>query len=146
MYYTMAEGGAPGWFMPLVNYHWTLVANIKRDPFEQTVGFGETKSFAALGGQLGAPSTAYVYDWNILPIGQQLWEKELYSYKEFPPLQAAKTSTTSMASSRKWKSTKGMTSASLSGCSANCVCDATIGAAQKGRPHFWLPAGDISKS
>ena len=24
MYYTMAEGGATGWFLPLVNYHWTL--------------------------------------------------------------------------------------------------------------------------
>ena len=26
-------------------------------------------------------STAYLYDWNMLPIGQQLWEKELYSYE-----------------------------------------------------------------
>ena len=25
MYYTMAPGGASGWFLPLVNYHWTLV-------------------------------------------------------------------------------------------------------------------------
>jgi len=91
MYYTMAEGGGTGWFMPLVNYHWTLVDNIKRDPFEQTVGFGETKSAAAIGGQMGSPSTAYLYDWNMLPIGQQLWEKELYSFKEFPPLQAAET-------------------------------------------------------
>src|SRR5271157_3310867 len=91
MYYSMAEGGAAGWFMPLVNYHWTQVANIKRDPFEQTVGFGQTKSAAAIGGQLGAPSTAYLYDWNMLPIGQLLWEKELFSYKEFPPLQAAET-------------------------------------------------------
>ena len=37
MYYTMAQPGAAGWFLPLVNYHWTLVQNIKRDPFEQTV-------------------------------------------------------------------------------------------------------------
>jgi arylsulfatase len=29
-----------------------------------------------------------MYDWNILPIGQQLWEKELLSYQKFPPLQA----------------------------------------------------------
>ena len=27
----------------------------------------------------------------MLPIGQQLWEKELLSYKEFPPLQAPET-------------------------------------------------------
>ena len=77
--------------MPLQNYHWTLVANIKRDPFEQTVGFGETKSFAALGGQLGSPSTAYLFDWNMLPIDQQLWEQELASFSKFPPLQPPET-------------------------------------------------------
>ncbi len=27
----------------------------------------------------------------MLPIGQLLWEKELYSFKEFPPLQAPET-------------------------------------------------------
>ena len=27
------------------------------------------------------------YDWNLLPIGQMLWLKELESYKEFPPIQ-----------------------------------------------------------
>ena len=40
-----------------------------------------------LGGALGAPTTAYLYDWNMLPIGQALWLKELESYKEFPPMQ-----------------------------------------------------------
>ncbi len=34
-----------------------------------------------------APSTAYIYDWNILPIGQLLWLKELESYVTFPPMQ-----------------------------------------------------------
>ena len=43
------------------------------------------------GGALGAPSTAYIYDWNILPIGQQLWEKELESFAQFPPLQPPET-------------------------------------------------------
>ena len=38
-------------------------------------------------GALAAPATAYLYDWNMLPIGQLLWLKELESYKEFPPLQ-----------------------------------------------------------
>ena len=33
--------------------------------------------------------TAYLYDWNLLPIGQMLWEKELMSYKDYPPLQQA---------------------------------------------------------
>ncbi len=54
-YYEMANGGATGWFLPLVNYHWTQVDNIKRDPFEQAMGFGTAKTGAALGGQLGSP-------------------------------------------------------------------------------------------
>ena len=91
MYYSMAPGGASGWFLPLVNYHWTLVGNVKRDPFEQTISFSDSKSAMALGGALASPSTAYLYDWNMLPLGQLLWMKELYSYKEFPPLQAAET-------------------------------------------------------
>ena len=91
MYYSMAPGGASGWFLPLVSYHWTLVGNVKRDPFEQTISFSDSKSAMALGGSLASPSTAYLYDWNMLPIGQLLWTKELYSFKEFPPLQAAET-------------------------------------------------------
>jgi arylsulfatase len=27
----------------------------------------------------------------MLPIGQLLWEKELFSYKDFPPMQAPET-------------------------------------------------------
>ena len=76
--------------MPLIPFHWTLVQNIKRDPFEQAVGI-EVKTAAGLGGALGGPVTAYIYDWNMLPIGQQLWEKELMSYKTYPPLQAPET-------------------------------------------------------
>ncbi len=91
MYYSMAPGGATGWFLPLQNYHWTLVSNVKRDPFEQTVSFGDSKSAMALGGALASPTTAYLYDWNMLPIGQMLWMKELYTFKEFPPLQAPET-------------------------------------------------------
>jgi hypothetical protein len=68
-------------------YHWTQIANIKRDPFEQTVG-ADAKSLLGYAGSIGSPSTAYLYDWNILPIGQLLWTKELMSYKEFPPMQA----------------------------------------------------------
>jgi arylsulfatase len=89
--YTMAPRGGTGWFEELQTYHWSLVANIKRDPFEQSVGFGDTKSNAWLTGQMGSPSTSYLFDWNMLPIGQLLWEKELMSYKEFPPLQAPET-------------------------------------------------------
>ncbi len=35
--------------------------------------------------------TAFQYDWNMLPIGQQLWLKHLTSYHQFPPLQAPET-------------------------------------------------------
>jgi arylsulfatase len=90
MYYTMAQGGAEGWIQPLIPYHFTLVQNIKRDPFEQAVGPNQ-KTALGLGGALAGPVTGYLYDWNMLPIGQLLWEKELMSYKAFPPLQAPET-------------------------------------------------------
>jgi arylsulfatase A-like enzyme len=90
MYYNMSQPGAEGWIMPLIPFHWTLVQNIKRDPFEQAVGVAQ-QSAMSLGGSLAGPVTAYQYDWNMLPIGQLLWEKELMSYKTFPPLQAPAT-------------------------------------------------------
>jgi arylsulfatase A-like enzyme len=90
MYYTMSQPGPAGWIMPLVPFHFTLVQNIKRDPFEQAVGLDQ-KTAMSIGGALGGPVTAFQYDWNMLPIGQQLWEKQLMSYKTFPPLQAPET-------------------------------------------------------
>jgi arylsulfatase A-like enzyme len=90
MYYTMSQPGPAGWILPLIPFHFTLVQNIKRDPFETSVGI-EQKSAMALGGALGGPVTAFQYDWNMLPIGQQLWLKHLESYIEFPPLQAAES-------------------------------------------------------
>ena len=45
----------------------------------------------SLGGSLGGPMTAFQYDWNMLPIGQQLWMEQLMSYEKFPPLQAPET-------------------------------------------------------
>ena len=50
-----------------------------------------SKTLASVQGALAGPVSAYMYDWNMLPIGQLLWEKELMSYKTFPPLQAAET-------------------------------------------------------
>ena len=87
MYYNMSQPGATGWILPLIPFHFTLVQNIKRDPFEQAVGESQ-KTALGLGGALAAPSTAFLYDWNMLPIGQLLWLKELESYKQFPPMQA----------------------------------------------------------
>ena len=90
MYYTMSQPGPAGWIMPLIPFHFTLVQNIKRDPFEQAVGIDQ-KTAMSLGGALGGPMTAFQYDWNMLPIGQQLWLKDLMSYEKFPPLQAPET-------------------------------------------------------
>jgi arylsulfatase A-like enzyme len=87
MYYTMSQPGPAGWIMPLIPFHFTLVQNIKRDPFEQAVGVDQ-KTAMSLGGALGGPATAFQYDWNMLPIGQQLWAQHLASYEKFPPLQA----------------------------------------------------------
>jgi arylsulfatase A-like enzyme len=92
MYYTMSHSGAAGWLEPLKTYHFPLIQNIKRDPFEQYVSPDDTKSLLYFGGSLAAPSTAFMYDGlGIMPLGQQLWLKELESYKTYPPLQAPAT-------------------------------------------------------
>ncbi|MEO8739247.1 MAG: arylsulfatase [Casimicrobiaceae bacterium] len=85
-YYAMAPSSATGGLLGVQTYHWTQVNNIKRDPFEAAVG-AEQLTLLGMGGALAAPSTAYLYDWNLLPIGQLLWMKELMSYKQFPALQ-----------------------------------------------------------
>lgn len=90
MYYTMSQPGPAGWIMPLVPFHFTLVQNIKRDPFEQAVGIDQ-KTAMSIGGALGGPVTAFQYDWNMLPIGQQLWLKWFETLRAFPPLQAPAT-------------------------------------------------------
>ena len=64
------------------------VVNIKRDPFETSMGDGSGKrQISGSAGALAAPATAWIYDWNLLPMGQVLWLKELESYKKFPPMQ-----------------------------------------------------------
>jgi arylsulfatase A-like enzyme len=87
-YYTMVPDTAMGGLTGAITYHWTQLQNIMRDPFETTVG-AEGKSITGYGGNLAAPSTAYIYNWNMLPIGQLLWLKELESYVAFPPMQEA---------------------------------------------------------
>ena len=88
MYYTMVPTGPTSAMQGAVSYSWTMVNNIKRDPFEIAGGLDDIKTTMQIGGALASPSTAYIYDWNMLPLGQALWTKELESYKEFPPLQA----------------------------------------------------------
>src|SRR6266498_3261155 len=87
-YYTMMGSTGLAALNPATTFHWTQIQNIMRDPFENNVG-AEQKGALAAGGALASPSTAYLYDWNLLPIGQLLWQKELMSYIDFPPLQLA---------------------------------------------------------
>jgi arylsulfatase A-like enzyme len=85
-YYTMAGTCPTCGLAGDVTYGWTQIVNIARDPFEISA-LDDTKTVLGMGGALAAPSTAYIYDWNILPIGQLLWLKELETYREFPPMQ-----------------------------------------------------------
>ncbi len=86
IYFTMEGSGGASALMGPRQYGWAQVQNIRRDPFEQAVG-EDQKSVMSLGGTLASPSTAYIYNWNMLPVGQQLWLEELKSYVKFPPLQ-----------------------------------------------------------
>ena len=86
MYFAMVSDSPAGFINGVVPYAWTQVVNIKRDPFETSVGSWQ-KTLMGVGGAIAAPMTAYQYDWNMLPIGQALWLKELQSYIDFPMLQ-----------------------------------------------------------
>jgi arylsulfatase A-like enzyme len=88
MYYTMVGTSPVAAMAGSQSYAWTMVDNIKRDPFEIAGGLDDVKTALQLGGALAAPVTSYLYDWNMLPLGQLLWLKELETYKEFPPLQS----------------------------------------------------------
>jgi arylsulfatase len=92
LYYKVAGPGPAGWLGPLVDWHFPLIQNIKRDPFEQNVSPADAKSLLFFGGSLAAPSTAYMYDGlAMFPLGQLLWLKELESYQTYPPMQAPET-------------------------------------------------------
>jgi arylsulfatase A-like enzyme len=86
IYFTMVSDNPAGFLAGALPYHWAQVVNIKRDPFETAIG-SQYKTLFGMGGAISAPATAYVYDWNMLPIGQALWLKELESYSAYPPLQ-----------------------------------------------------------
>jgi arylsulfatase A-like enzyme len=86
MYFAMVSDEPSGFVNGVQQYAWTQVVNIKRDPFETSVG-NQLKTLMGVGGAISSPSTAYQYDWNMLPIGQQLWLMHLETYIKFPPLQ-----------------------------------------------------------
>jgi len=86
IYFTMVSDAPEGFIAGPLPYAWAQVVNIKRDPFETSVG-QQIKTLFGQAGALAAPSTAYIYDWNLLPIGQALWLKELETYQQYPPMQ-----------------------------------------------------------
>jgi len=86
MYFAMVSDDPAGFITGVVPYHWTQIVNIRRDPFETSTG-QQIKTLQGVGGALAGPITAYAYDWNLLPIGQALWLRELESYRDFPPMQ-----------------------------------------------------------
>ncbi len=86
IYFDMVSDAPAGFLAGALPYHWAQVVNIKRDPFESSIG-SQYKTLTGMGGAIGAPVTAYVYDWNMLPIGQALWLRELETYQRFPPMQ-----------------------------------------------------------
>jgi arylsulfatase len=86
LYFAMVSDSPEGFILGVRTIAWAQVVNIKRDPFETSVGT-QIKTLFGQGGAIASPSTAYVYDWNLLPIGQALWLRELESYIQFPPMQ-----------------------------------------------------------
>jgi arylsulfatase len=86
IYFSMMGSCATCGLSGVQNYKWAQIGNLKRDPFETAVGFDQA-TLLGMGGALAGPVTAYIYDWNILPLGQILWLKELETYSKYPPMQ-----------------------------------------------------------
>src|SRR5262249_10912022 len=85
MYFTMVSDSPAGFITGAVPYHWTQGVNIRRDPFETSIGQQE-KTLMGVGGALAGPVTAYQNDWNLPPIGPARWLKELGPSIHSPPL------------------------------------------------------------
>ena len=57
MYFAMVSDAPAGFTVGVTPYHWTQVVNIKRDPFETSIG-SQYKTLMGMGGALAAPVTA----------------------------------------------------------------------------------------
>jgi arylsulfatase A-like enzyme len=86
IYFAMVSDDPAGFIAGVMPYSWAQVVNIKRDPFETSIG-QQYKTLFGMAGTLAGPYTAYLYDWNMLPMGQSLWLKELETYQTYPPMQ-----------------------------------------------------------
>ena len=99
IYFAMVSDAPAGFISGVLPFHWAQVVNIKRDPFETSIG-SQYKTLLGLGGSIGSPSTAYVYDWNMLPIGQALWLKELSPTRSSRRCRTRQATTSSRCCSR----------------------------------------------
>ena len=79
--------GATGWIMPLIPFHFTLVQNIKRDPFEQNVGIDQ-KSAMAPGRRARRAGHRLSLRLEHAADRPAIVGEALMSYKKFPPLQS----------------------------------------------------------
>jgi len=86
MYYTMSQPGAHGWIPPLIPLHWTLVQNIKRDPFEQAVGV-QQKATMSFRKRIGCSGNCVSIRLEHVAVGQQLRLEWFETLKAFPPMQ-----------------------------------------------------------
>ncbi len=89
-YYTMVPDTGTGGLYGATTYHWTQIANIKRDPFEQTVG-ADAKSLLGLCRLDRLAKHGLSLRLEYPATRPAAWEKELMSYKQFPPMQAPET-------------------------------------------------------
>ena len=94
IYFTMEGSTGAAALLGPQQYGWAQVQNIKRDPFEQSVGEVQ-KSVMSMGGTLAAPITLR-HNWNMLPVGQQLWLKELEVLCSVSHLYRIRRATTSL--------------------------------------------------
>jgi len=86
MIFSIADETAVGFLEGDKHQFMAGVVNLKRDPFETSWGVWKKADFW-FAGAIAAPASANLYDWNMLPLGQQLWLMELETYKQFPPIQ-----------------------------------------------------------
>ena len=54
LYFTMVSDAPAGFLAGALPYHWAQVVNIKRDPFETSIG-EQIKTLTGMGGALAAP-------------------------------------------------------------------------------------------
>ena len=61
-----------------------LTVSVRKSTLNRLFILTIRKTFLGDGDALTAPSRGFIYDWNLLPIGQLLWLKKLETHRTFP--------------------------------------------------------------